>query len=111
MTKTISNDNRPEYLFAVKNQENESIPWTHPDEVDRLREESPEDPPDIVVIDAAFWDAEGFWDDDDTFEEISDQFGLSQNAECIYSPYGAATYSSTLTQLLADPRFRRDDSI
>lgn len=103
--------NNPEYLFAVKDQENESISWTRPEEIDKLSDDSPEDPPAIVIIDAAFWNAEGFWDDADPFEEISDQFGLSGITECVYEPYGAATFSSALAQLLADPRFQRDDSI
>lgn len=111
MTETTSNGARPEYLFTVKDQEDKSIPWTHPQEIDQLHEGSPEDSPFIIVIDAAFWDAQGAWDDDDPFDEISDQFGLIQETECIYSPYGAATYSSALTQMLADPRFQRDDSI
>lgn len=111
MTKTSSNDNHPEYLFTVKDQEDKSISWTRPEEIDKLGEDSPEWPPTIVIINAAFWDAQGAWDDDDPFDEISDQFGLIQDTECIYSPYGATTYSSALTQMLADPRFQRDDSI
>lgn len=117
MTENTNNDNRPEYLFAVKNQEDKSISWTRPEEIDKLVDGSPEDPLAIVsmlaivIIDAAFWDAEGFWDDADPFEEISDQFGLSGITECVYEPYGAATFSSALAQLLADPRFQRDDSI
>ena len=103
--------NSPEYLFAVKDQENESISWTRPEEIEKLGDDFPEDPPAIVIIDAAYWNAEGFWDDADLFEEISDQFGLSGITECVYEPYGTATFSSALARLLADPRFQRDDSI
>lgn len=109
--------NNPEYLFAVKDQENKSISWTRPEEINKLVDDSHEDPLAIdtmlaiVIIDAAYWDAEGFWNDADPFEEISDQFGLSGITECVYEPYGTATFSSALAQLLADPRFQRNDSI
>lgn len=93
------------FLFKVTDDALEPIRWVHPEDLDRANNLR------VVVIDEATWRTEQLWNDNDPFEVIAGRFGLVRDTECVYEPDFGIRVSTVVTRLLADPCFRRDDTI
>lgn len=93
------------FLFKVTDDALEPVRWVHLEDLDRANNLR------VVVIDEATWRTEQLWNDNDPFEVIAGRFGLVRDAECVNEPDFGVRMSTVVTRLLADPCFRRDDTI